>query len=170
MSKTQSFVDICKAASEGTTNRVRLQEDRFLKMRMSLPPIPEQRRIVTWIEALAVKINEAHTLRQQAVEEAERLYASHLARRLEPHTDRWKRETVADVILTMDAGWSPQCDDIPARDGEWGVLKTTSVQWCEFRPHENKALPSTLFLFRFLPSKKATSWLHEQVLVNVSLS
>lgn len=30
MSKTRDFVGLCQAASEGTTNRVRLQEDRFL--------------------------------------------------------------------------------------------------------------------------------------------
>jgi len=71
MSKTQSFVDICKAASEGTTNRVRLQEDRFLRMTIPLPPLPEQRRIVARIEELAGKINEARSLRQRAAEEAE---------------------------------------------------------------------------------------------------
>jgi hypothetical protein len=32
MSKTHRFVDLCKAASEGTTNRVRLKEDRFLSV------------------------------------------------------------------------------------------------------------------------------------------
>src|SRR5207249_1437593 len=41
VSKTQSFVKICKAASEGTTNRVRLQEDRFLKMTIPLPTLSE---------------------------------------------------------------------------------------------------------------------------------
>ena len=44
----------------------------------------------------------------------------------------------------MDAGWSPQCEDYPAGEGGWGVLKTTAVQWCEFQPYENKALPATL--------------------------
>ena len=44
----------------------------------------------------------------------------------------------------MGAGWSPQCDDIPAQEGEWGVLKTTAVQWCDFQPEHNKALPPTL--------------------------
>ena len=76
MSKTKSFVEICKAASEGTTNRVRLQEERFLKMTISLAPLPEQRRIVARIEELAAKINEARTLRQQAVKEASQLMAA----------------------------------------------------------------------------------------------
>lgn len=69
ISRTRSFVDICKAASEGTTNRVRLQEDRFLQMTIPLPPLAEQRRIVARIEELAAKIDEARDLRQKAADE-----------------------------------------------------------------------------------------------------
>lgn len=50
LSKTAAFIDLCKAASEGTTNRVRLKEDRFLTMAIPLPPLSEQRRIVARIE------------------------------------------------------------------------------------------------------------------------
>ena len=73
LTKTHNFIEICKAASEGTTNRVRLQEDRFLGTKISLPPISEQRRIVSRIEELAGKIEEARNLRNQAIEEANRL-------------------------------------------------------------------------------------------------
>jgi type I restriction enzyme S subunit len=59
MSRTHGFIEMCTAASEGTTNRVRLKEDRFLAERVPLPPLPEQRRIVARIEALAAKIAEA---------------------------------------------------------------------------------------------------------------
>lgn len=80
MSKTASFVDLCKAASEGTTNRVRLKEDRFLATEIPLPPLDQQRRLVARIEALAAKIEEARGLRRLAVEEAEALLASERAR------------------------------------------------------------------------------------------
>jgi type I restriction enzyme S subunit len=73
MSKTHDFVELCKAASEGTTNRVRLQEDRFLGLQIPLPPLADQRRIVARIEELAAKIAEARGLRREAVEEAEAL-------------------------------------------------------------------------------------------------
>lgn len=144
MSKTGWFVDLCRHASEGTTNRVRLKEERFLEAKIPLPPLPEQQRIVAKIEHLAAKIYEARTCRQHAAEETEVLYPLELAASMEPHSTGWKRETVADVITSMDAGWSPQCDNIPAREGNWGVLKTTAVQWCEFWPHQNKALPPSL--------------------------
>jgi type I restriction enzyme, S subunit len=63
LSKTRGFVELCKAASEGTTNRVRLKEDRFLATNIPLPPLAEQRRLVGRIDALAAKIEEAKQLR-----------------------------------------------------------------------------------------------------------
>lgn len=68
--RTPDFVDLCARASEGTTNRVRLKEERFLALEIPLPPLPKQRRIVARIEALAAEIDEAKRLRREAVEEA----------------------------------------------------------------------------------------------------
>lgn len=65
LARTKQFVDLCKEASEGTTNRVRLQEERFLKQTILLPPLTEQRRIVARIEELAAKIEEARGLRNE---------------------------------------------------------------------------------------------------------
>ncbi len=73
MSKTRGFVDLCRAASEGTTNRVRLKEALFMATKIPLPPLSEQQRIVARIEELAARIEEARGLRRQAVEEAEAL-------------------------------------------------------------------------------------------------
>jgi type I restriction enzyme, S subunit len=71
LSHTANFVEMCKRASEGTTNRVRLQEDRFLRLEIPLPPLPEQRRIIARIEKLSAQIEEACRLRREAAEEAE---------------------------------------------------------------------------------------------------
>jgi type I restriction enzyme S subunit len=76
LSKTKRFIELCKAASEGTTNRVRLKEDRFLTTTIPLPPLAEQRRLVERIDALATKIAEATSLRRQADHNVERLLIS----------------------------------------------------------------------------------------------
>ena len=132
----------CSGSTPLTRNR--FKENFFLDLEIPLPPLAEQRRVVARIEELAAQIHEARTLRHQAAEEAEALYPQQLGTAMTPHGEGWKRETVADVIESMDAGWSPQCDDIPASEGKWGVLKTTSVQWCNFQPQHNKALPTSL--------------------------
>ena len=76
LTKTRDFVDLCLRASEGTTNRVRLKEDRFFALEIPLPPLAEQRRIVARIEQLAEQIHEAKRLRKEAEEEAEGMMRS----------------------------------------------------------------------------------------------
>jgi type I restriction enzyme, S subunit len=78
MAKTVSFVDLCKRASEGTTNRVRLSEDRFKALEIRLPPLDEQRRIVARIEKLSAKLEEARELRHSAIEQLSALLVAHL--------------------------------------------------------------------------------------------
>ena len=45
-SRTPQFVDLCRRVSEGSTNRVRMKEEKFLKMAVPLPSFEEQLRIV----------------------------------------------------------------------------------------------------------------------------
>lgn len=44
----------------------------------------------------------------------------------------------------IQQGWSPQCEKVPAGDGRWGVLKTTSIQAGTFDGQHNKQLPDGL--------------------------
>jgi type I restriction enzyme, S subunit len=80
MSKTPVFVDLCKAASEGTTNRVRLKESLFLATAIPLPPLPEQQRILARVEAIAERIAEAQRRREEVrVEQAAFVSSLHIA-------------------------------------------------------------------------------------------
>src|SRR5262245_51112754 len=73
LSKTERFVELCKRASEGTTNGVRLKENRFLALKVSLPSLAEQRRAVARIEELAGKIAEVDNLGEQSLRDKTRL-------------------------------------------------------------------------------------------------
>lgn len=66
-SQTKTFVNICAAASEGTTNRVRLKEERFLAQSIPLPPLPEQERLVEYLNTLSTRIREAKRLVQDTL-------------------------------------------------------------------------------------------------------
>lgn len=64
--------------------------------------------------------------------------------RFTQYSDSWNLRPLSELIASVDSGWSPQCDDGSASMGEWGVLKTTSIQWTGFEPNQNKKLPNAL--------------------------
>lgn len=57
LSKTPRFVDLCRRASEGSTNRVRLTEERFLSLPVTIPRLEEQRRIVARLDQVERLMN-----------------------------------------------------------------------------------------------------------------
>lgn len=67
-SRTPEFIDVCRRASEGSTNRVRMKEDKFLRMMVPRPSLDEQRRIVEKLDRVAALVDE----RRNAIEVAER--------------------------------------------------------------------------------------------------
>ncbi|SUZ33009.1 hypothetical protein ROE7235_02777 [Roseibaca ekhonensis] len=67
-SRTPEFVDLCRRASEGSTNRVRMKEDKFLKMSVPLLTLDEQRDIVQRLNKVSALVDE----RQRGIEAAER--------------------------------------------------------------------------------------------------
>jgi len=62
LSRTETFVEMCQRASEGTTNRVRLKEEAFLSLEILLPPLPEQQRLVARIDSIAKALHQATTM------------------------------------------------------------------------------------------------------------
>ena len=73
--RSSLFVELCKAASEGTTNRVRIKEDRFLGQSIALPPLAEQQAITARIDALAEKTRQVEAHLDAAECDAEHLLA-----------------------------------------------------------------------------------------------
>jgi len=105
--RSAPFVELCKAASEGTTNRVRIKEDRFLDQQIGLPPLSEQQAVVARLDALAEKTRtvEAHL---DAVErDSLRLLVTLATRRDLSDEQRralgWRPGTIADIAaLALD--------------------------------------------------------------------
>ncbi len=95
--RTAGFVEMCHSASEGTTNRVRLKEQRFMQLTIPLPCLEEQRRIVARIDRLAAKIDEATTGIQQVESQSLALLRSRFSRIVDeaPHD---KMQNVAPLI------------------------------------------------------------------------
>ena len=56
----------------------------------------------------------------------------------------WSLERLRFHLSGIEQGWSPQCDNAPADDGEWGVMRAGCVNGWDFDPTENKRLPDSL--------------------------
>ena len=73
--RSAHFVKLCKVASEGTTNRVRIREDRFLEQKIALPPLSEQESLVSRLDALAEKTRHVEAKLNAVERDAEHLLA-----------------------------------------------------------------------------------------------
>lgn len=73
--RSAPFVELCKAASEGSTNRVRIKEDRFLDQQIALPPLTEQQALVARLDALAEKSRQVESHLNAVERNAEHLQA-----------------------------------------------------------------------------------------------
>lgn len=72
--RTPTFRD--QVAAQGTTNYAAIRPRHVLEYTIPLPPLPEQRRIVARIVALAERIEEIRQLRRSATEEVDSLVVS----------------------------------------------------------------------------------------------
>jgi len=79
-SRSSAWEEAFGLSTGGTpTSRNRLKEEKLLAMRMPLPLLEEQERIVAKIDELAAKIDGARALRRKAAEEAESLLPSEIS-------------------------------------------------------------------------------------------
>jgi type I restriction enzyme S subunit len=148
LSKTGSFVELCKAASEGTTNRVRLKEDRFLALEIPLPPVTEQRRIVARIEQLAAQIEEARRLRHQADEEANALISSALHHVFAANAKDWRKMPMPEAVEINDRQVDPRLPEyarLPHISGE--NMESVTCKLLPYRTAEEDGVKSSNYLF-----------------------
>jgi type I restriction enzyme S subunit len=145
MSKTHNFVDLCIAASEGTTNRVRLKEDRFLAMQIPLPSLEVQRRVVARIEELVAKVEEARGLRSEAIEEASVFIRSASSYVFDARKAEFSNCPIGEIISFRN-------ELIRPIDGETGSLRFIGLQHIE--SHTGKRIGEDRLLAEELTGRK----------------
>ena len=74
--RTENFIALCRRASEGSTNRVRLKEDKFLRMPINLPSLVEQQRIVTKLDKVAALVAERSKVIEAAKDDAKAMLSN----------------------------------------------------------------------------------------------
>lgn len=127
------------------------------------PPSEEQSAIAAFLDRETSKIDALIAEQQRLVEllkEKRQASISHaVTKGLNPDAQmrtsgvewlgdvpsHWEVTRLKRVTVSMEQGWSPQCESFPAEeDGEWGVLKVGCVNGGRFNPIENKLLPPEL--------------------------
>ena len=92
-SKSRRFVELVWRASEGSTNRVRLKEERLLDMEVPLPPLCAQRQIAGRLDRVAALLQ----MRRQTLTESEREVAALLQRAFDKTIEGAGFRTMAEV-------------------------------------------------------------------------
>lgn len=119
------------------TTRKRISRKNLATLRIPVPSIDEQRRIVTILEDHLSRLDvaDANLARAQR-----RLMAFDRACLETNFGARGSTVGLGELLTDIRAGKSFGGATAPAREGEWGIIKVSAMTWGEFRSAENKAV------------------------------
>ncbi len=107
LSHTPDFTETVRSSASGVViEKMVFNRNAWLEKTVLIPPLLEQERIVAQIEELADKINKAHALRQQAIEEAEVLYEVSVGS-LMAQLDRHPKDRLGNHVSKIGSGSTP---------------------------------------------------------------
>jgi type I restriction enzyme S subunit len=143
-----------RAVSETAIKGPTLNLAKLQTIQVPTPPdVTEQRRIAEILDTLDREIHEI----EQIVDKYEHLRvgtiraamsdglsllmdaeASELVSTRVNVRGAWEIVPLGRLLMEIDAGHSPDLEDVPAGPGEWGVLKVSAIGKDGFHPEENK--------------------------------
>lgn len=133
-----------------STNIRNISTPDYMQIRVPLPPLDEQRRIVETLDDYLSRLDKALADLEMAAQRSDHLFLAALENAIEECSES-TYQPLADCLNVVDQkkkvqrGWSPQCLSHPQSDSSnWAVLKTTAVQNMRYEPQHNKELPKTL--------------------------
>ncbi len=145
-----------------TTGIQNLDSESYFDELICVPPLAEQQAIADLLdretERLDALLAEKERLLELLAEKRRSLITRAVTRGLNPDVslrdsslswlgeipEHWRTLRLKFAVSGIDQGWSPQCDNFPAEEGQWGVLKTGCVNGGIFNPSENKRLPDDI--------------------------
>ena len=149
-----------------------LSQDDLRQIRIPLPPLHEQHAIAAFLGTQTSKLDALIAKKHELIAKLQEKRAALITRTvthglppkaakaagLDPHPkmkdsgvewlgevpECWEVKRLRFAVSKIEQGWSPQCYNHEAENGEWGVLKVGCVNMFRFNPDQNKALPEEL--------------------------
>jgi type I restriction enzyme, S subunit len=125
-------------------NIYHVSAERVRSLPIKLPSIATQRCIVDFLDAEVTRIEKMESLQRTVLAKLDERDRAFLDLELDRLGVRHGMIPFRRAIRRIEQGSSPLCDNFPAGDEEWGVLKVSSVKHGQFWPEENKRLPAEL--------------------------
>jgi type I restriction enzyme S subunit len=132
------------------------------RLKLPFPPLPEQQQIAAFLDWKTGQIDALIARKQELLEKLKEkrlaVITQAVTRGLNaavPLRDsgiawlgnvpkHWEVKRLRFATSRIEQGWSPQCENQPADEGFWGVMKVGCVNGDTFDVNENKALPPEL--------------------------
>jgi type I restriction enzyme S subunit len=144
-----------------------LQKEYIRKLELLTPPLNEQNVVVKVLDTIDTAIQQTQAIINKLKQLKQGLLHDLLTRGVDakgelrpcyedaPHLYKesplgwipkdWEVCRVANLIVGIDAGKSPNCQDVPACGDQWGVLKVGAVHPDGLKLHENKVIEEEIF-------------------------
>ena len=122
------------------TTRQRISRGNFSKLKISVPPLAEQRRIASILD----QADELRQKRQQTIEKLNQLLqATFIDMFGDPVSNPkgWDLVRVGEVVNEFIGGKNIECPD--ESDSDYKILKVSAVTSKVYKPHESKFAPNT---------------------------
>ncbi|WP_246436368.1 restriction endonuclease subunit S [Streptosporangium saharense] len=142
------FLKLGEAEMYGVAGQKRVPDEFIRNFAVEVPPLEDQRRIADFLDAEVAQIARIELVQRAALSKIDERDRAFLDFELDRLFARFGAIPFRRVIRRIEQGSSPQCDSTPAEDGEWGVLKISSVKRGTFFPKENKRLPESVIPVR----------------------
>ncbi|MGT3816980.1 restriction endonuclease subunit S [Vibrio cholerae] len=162
--RSPAYITQYMARSKGIrVNQWDLEPEAFEHIEVLLPTIEEQKAIATFLDRETQRIDslieEKQTFIKLLKEKRQALISHVVTKGLNPNVEmqdsgiewigqvpkRWVVKKIKYDVLSIEQGWSPQCESTPVPDDHtWGVVKVGCVNRGIFNPEQNKKLPEEL--------------------------
>lgn len=139
--RSARFISELANLTQGIRQGQSIDIEAFANLRIPVPPLEEQRRIASFLDVETARIDDLIELRNLQHERLDARLQSHLSQMAKELSERYGEIKVRHVLQKIEQGWSPQCEDRPAAEGEWGVVKAGCVNGGVFDATQHKTLP-----------------------------